>query len=210
MLSAACCWHGPRHDRCQKGREIRGDAVFSMLKALFEIGLSKNPIQVAWEKLDDRTRIGYFTSDAIDVHYITLSRVEVGEIPLLSVSFGMFIGGKQQIGLTRKNKDQFLILGTVLRAIKEEINHLPVTPVVVFTAKADRDTPEGFEKRKSVYRHIAQVQHKKMGGSLGDFPIDDGHLFYVSSRAISRVEVLKALKSQEMLSLDTVVSLFKK
>lgn len=184
--------------------------MFGALKALFEIGLSKNPIKVSWEKVDSRTRIGYFTVDQLDVHYITLSRVLVAETPLLSVSFGRFVNGRQEIALSKKNKDQFLVLGTVLRAIKQEVDQMAAEPVVVFTAKADSDSPSDFEKRKSVYRHIAQIQHKKMGGCFGDFTIDGGHLFYICSKSISRIEILSLLKSEDALSIETIADIFKR
>lgn len=180
--------------------------MFKSLMALLEIGLSKNPIKVYWEKQDAFTRIGYFTPDGIDVQFITLSHQEIGSTPLLFVTFGGFVHGQRKLSLTGKNKGQFLILGTVLRAVEAEISN---DTIVIFTAKREFDSEEGYEHRKSFYSLIAQAQHKRLGGSLGEIDIEGGKLFYLSKRNVLKLEVLKMLKSQEMISMQTVKSLFK-
>jgi hypothetical protein len=181
--------------------------MFKSLMSLLEIGLTRNPIKVYWEAEDAFTKIGYFTPDEINVQFITLSHQQIDDTPLLFVTFGSFVNGQRKLALTGKNRDQFLILGTVLQAVEAEVSK---DTVVLFSAKREFDSDEGYEHRKGFYSTIAQAQHKRLGGSMGELDIDGGRLFYISRRSVSKLEVLAMLKSQKMISMQTVKSLFRK
>lgn len=181
---------------------------------LLEIGKGVDKVIVLWKRVDDKTEIGYFSprNDPEGVYFVKVSKIPLkNEKLLLNFTFGHWDNGKENYDLTGKNKDQYIILGTIRREINKIFNEeYKNDPIALFTVKNKFDTPEGRKKREGIYNLIATWEAKEKKFTLERITTEFGVHFIISKQPISKLEIMKFLKDEDLLSLSTIKSLYKK